>query len=122
MTKDNHYVTLLSITGSMLILFIFFKSNYIIYAALALILISFIFPEAGKHISEAFLFLMKALGKINTYLFTFLFFYLLLFPIAMIFKITSKKMSLRKDNDITHCSYFVDRDKFFEVKDFENPW
>ena len=122
MVKNNYYVTLLSIIGSMLILFIFLKSNYIIYVALAIIFISFIIPEAGQYIAGAFIFLMKSLGKINMYLFTSLFFYLFLFPIAMIFKITSKKMSLRKNNKIIRRSYFIDRDKLFGVKDFENPW
>ena len=122
MVKNNHYVTLLSIIGSMLILFIFFKSSYIIYAALAIILISFIFPGAGQFIAGVFTFLLKSLGKINMYLFTSLFFYLFLFPIGMIFKITSKKMSLRKNNNITSGSYFIDREKLLEVKDFENPW
>lgn len=122
MIRNNHYITLLSITGSMLILFIFFNSSYIIYAALGIIFISFIFPEAGKYIAGVFIFLMKSLGKINMYLFTSLFFYLFLLPIGMIFKITSKKISLEKSNKNTSGSYFIDRDKLFEVKDFENPW
>jgi hypothetical protein len=122
MNKDNHYVTLLSIIGSLLILFIFLKSNYIIYTALALILISFISPESGKYITGVFIFLMKSLGKINIYLFTFLFFYLLLLPIGLIFQITGKKISLGKNKKITYRSYFIDRDKLFEIKDFENPW
>ncbi len=122
MIRNNHYITLLSIIGSMLILFIFFKSSYIIYAALAIIFISFIFPEAGQYIAGVFIFLMKSLGKINMYLFTSLFFYLFLLPIGMIFKITSKKISLEKSNKNTSGSYFIDRDKLFEAKDFENPW
>jgi hypothetical protein len=122
MIKNNHYVTLLSIIGSMLILFIFLKSNYIIYAALAIILISFIFPVAGQHIAGAFNFLMKFLGKINMYLFTSLFFYLFLFPISLIYKLTGKKSSPGKKGKITPGSYFIERNKLFEVKDFENPW
>jgi hypothetical protein len=122
MVKNNHYVTLLSIIGSMLILFILIKSNYIIYAALAIILISFIFPEAGRYIAGVFIFLMKSLGKINMYLFTFLFFYLFLLPIGMIFKITRKKTSHGENDKITYRSCFIDRDKLFQVKDFENPW
>lgn len=122
MIKNNHYGTLLSIIGSMLILFIFFKSNYIIYAALALILISLIFPEAGQYIAGFFIFLMKSLGKINMYLFTSLFFYLVLLPIGMIYKITNKKISLGKSKKITLKTYFDERDKLFEAKDFENPW
>jgi hypothetical protein len=122
MIKNNHYVTLLSIIGSMLILFIFFKSNYIIYAALAIILISFFLPKAGQYIAGVFTFLMQSLGKVNLYLFTSLFFYLFLLPIGMIYKITSKKISMVKKNKIIHRSYFIDRNKLFEVKDFENPW
>jgi len=120
--KNNHYATLLSITGSMLILYILFGSIYIIYSALAIILISFLFPKAGQHIARVFIFLIQAIGKFNMYLFTSLFFYLFLLPIGMIYKITSRKISMVKKNKLIHRSYFIDRNKLFEAKDLENPW
>lgn len=40
----------------------------------------------------------------------------------MIYRITNKKNSILKSKKPTQRSYFIDRVKLFEVKDFENPW
>lgn len=120
--NNNQNATILSIVGSLLILFLIFQSNLIIYSALSIVLISYISPELTKYICKIFIILLSLAGKINLYVFTSLAFYLFICPIGILLKITSKKIPMEKNHGLSFESYFNERKKTFESIDFENPW
>jgi hypothetical protein len=88
---------------------------------LGLGLVFLIIPPLGEIILKGWFKLAEILGWINSRILLTGIFYILLFPIAMLFKLTGKdnlQLKSQKDND----TVYERRNHKYVPKDLENTW
>jgi Kef-type K+ transport system membrane component KefB len=96
-------------------------SKYLLYVALGLGLVFLIIPALGDIILKRWFKFAELLGWINSRILLTGIFYILLFPIAMLFKLTGKdnlQLKSQKDND----TVYERRNHKYVPKDLENTW
>ena len=87
--------------------------------ALAVGLIGLFSPFLSRYISWVWMKLAEGLGFIMPKIILGVLFYLVLFPISLLSRISHKdKLKMLKGYD----SYYVNRNVTFRGKNFENPW
>lgn len=87
--------------------------------ALVLGLIGLFSPFLSKHISWAWMKLAEILGYIMPKVILGTIFYLVLFPISLLYRLSNKdKLMMSKG----YNSYYIKRDVTFNKKSFEHPW
>lgn len=107
------------VTG-FLALYLIFNWTPFVYIALGVGAGSLISPLIGDLIVKGWYKLAHILGWINTRILLSLIFYLFLFPIALLAKLSQKDhLKLRKKK---RESLFVERDHLYTKKDLENTW
>ena len=80
---------LLTMVTGFLVLYFIFQQVWLLYIAAAVGVLSLLIPAIGKVIVLAWFKLAMLLGWINSRILLGIVFYLFLFPIALIFKLTS---------------------------------
>ena len=96
-------------------------SKYLLCVSLGLGLVFMIIPALGEIILKGWFKLAEILGWINSRILLTGIFYILLFPIAMLFKLTGKdnlQLKSQKDND----TVYERRNHKYVPKDLENTW
>lgn len=96
-----------------------FAKYYLIGIAILIGLIQLILPKVGHQIVLAWFKLGHALGYVNSRIILSLVFYLILFPISILYRWTSKNSLQRKPIE---GSVFTDRQHTYSKKDLENIW
>ena len=117
--KQSKHEIPLSIVVFMLILFFISKTDVFIYLAFGIGLVSLL----SKRMTNVFIWLwtrlLKYVGLVNTHLILGVIFFIVLFPISLIYRMWNKdSMNLKAGKD----SYFIQRDHLYTAKDVENPW
>lgn len=118
---DNNKPTesILGIVVGFAILFYFFKASWLLGISIIVGLIGLFSTTLSKWIHWGWMRLVGFIGFINSHLLLGIVFYLILFPIAALYKLTGKdNLNLKKMKG----SAFQDRDHQYAAKDFENPW
>jgi len=96
-------------------------SKNLLYVSLGLGLVFLIIPSLGEIVLKGWFKLAEILGWINSRILLTGIFYILLFPIAMLFKLTGKdnlQLKSQKDND----TVYERRNHKYVPKDLENTW
>ena len=96
-------------------------SKYLLYVSLGLGLIFLITPALGEIVLKGWFKLAEGLGWFNSRVLLTTIFYVFLFPIAMVFKLTGKdnlQLKSHKDKD----SIYDKRNHKYVAKDIENTW
>jgi hypothetical protein len=98
-----------------------FKLQVFFYAASCLLVIGVFFGRLAIIITAGWLKFAYFLGFINTRIILTLIYYLLLTPIAYIYRLLHGDfLNIKRNTSLK--SYFVERNHAYEPKDFENVW
>ncbi len=116
---DKKYQSILGIVIGFSILYFLFDKSWLIYTSIIIGLSSLLSARLATYINVCWNYLVKAIGFINSYLLLGLVFFLLLTPIAFLYRLFNKdQLFLKGDRD----SYFKERNTLFVPEDLENPW
>lgn len=96
-------------------------AKYLLYISLGIGLIFLIIPSLGGIILKGWFKLAEGLGWFNSRVLLTAIFYVFLFPIAMLFKLTGKD-NLRLKNQKQSNSVYEERNHKYTPKDLENTW
>lgn len=115
----SKYENILAIVSGFLILFLLLNNIWFIYIALILGLPALVSSKIAKWINTGWIQLTKTIGNIVSFFILSLIFYLLLSPIAFLYRLTNKKKLFNQNRP---HSMFLNRYYQFKAIDFKNPW
>ena len=122
MENQDRYQALLVIVTGFLVLSFLIKDEYapyLLYAAVGVGVLGLMFPFVRDGIVWAWFKLAEGLGYINSRILLGAVFFVVLFPFAMLFRLTTKNpLRLKYPGD----SVFDERNHQYEKKDLENIW
>jgi hypothetical protein len=113
--------SILVICTGMLILYCASGNRFLLYLCIGIGILSLFSKKAAFGIHWLWMQLAWVLSLIFPPIFMSLFFFLFLTPIALLSRVFGKKNDLKLKRP-TANSLFVDRNKTFEVTDFEKVW
>lgn len=119
--REETLKTLIVLALFFLALFFFSKNNLAIYASAAMLILGLFENPAARALTSAWMSLSEFLGKISTFLLLGLVFYLLITPMAFIWRFFNKKEAghfLRDEGN----SLFITRKSFFTKEYFQKTW
>jgi hypothetical protein len=122
MTKaEEAKAQLVIVTGLLVLHFIFKKAQpYFLIAAVAVGVICIVIPVLGSLIVKGWYKLAEVLGAINGRVLLSIVFFIVLFPVALISRLSKKnQLGLKRE---TGKSVFVERNHKYEAKDFDQVW
>ena len=99
-----------------------FKAQAFAYVALGLLLVGLFFRWPAAKLAGAWLGLSAVLGAINSKILLTLVYYLVLTPIALLYRLTHRDPLSLKRVDDSGRSYWIVRDHQFGPRDLERPW
>lgn len=118
--SSNSYKTILTICIGFLVLFFFTDLKIFLSISLAVGIIALVSEFISKQIEFIWIKLAWVLSLIMPNILLSVIFYIILFPIALLSKLFSKKDPLMLKNN--YSSMFKVTNKTFDKKSFENPW
>jgi ABC-type multidrug transport system fused ATPase/permease subunit len=110
----------LVIAGGLLVFYFVFDIKLLIVIALAVIILTVLSDFIAGKISWVWMKLAEVLGYINSKILLSVIFYVVLFPIAMIYRLLSKDTMTLKRTKLE--SMFVDRNKTYSAEDLKDLW
>lgn len=117
--SKNKYEVPLSIVLFLLIVFVISKQISFVYAALIVGVLSMLSDWIAQKITFVWQKIMKIVGFVNSHVLLSIIFFVVLTPIAFLFKIFKGDVLKLKKNDLT---YYKERDHLYTKADLENPW
>ncbi|WP_128543022.1 hypothetical protein [Larkinella soli] len=116
---DRVKAQLVIVTG-LLVLYFIFKSVYWLYAAAAVGVLSLMIPAVGNGIVWVWFKIAEVLGTINGKIILTILFWVFLFPIALLYRLTAKNpMSVKRNNG---ASLYHERNHTYTKEDLEQTW
>lgn len=116
---DRVKAQLVIVTG-LVILFFVFKSVYWLYAAAIIGLASLFIPVIGNGIVWVWYKIAEVLGSINGKILLSIVFWIFLFPIALLYRMTNKNpMSVKREDQ---PSLYTERNHTYTKEDMEQTW
>ncbi|GAB2563030.1 SxtJ family membrane protein [Spirosoma areae] len=110
---------LVIVTG-LLVLHFVFKSPWLLYAAVGVGVLSLAIPVAGDLIVKVWFKLAEVLGNINGKIILSVMFFVFLFPIALLYRMTAKNpLSIKRTSD---ASFYTERNHLYTKEDLEQTW
>ncbi|MBI5683039.1 MAG: hypothetical protein HZC45_07740 [Deltaproteobacteria bacterium] len=117
-TKDLETMVVLSL--ALLCLFLIFKKAVFVITSLILLLISLIFKNLTSRVAFVWLKFADTLGNINAKIILSIVFFMMLTPIALLYRVFVKNPMWLKRFDCK--SYFSTRNHAYTSRDLENTW
>lgn len=116
------YQTILVLVTALVTCYFIFKQHNVVFlkAALILALIGIFSLTVAKWIHIGWMKFAQVLGTINSYILMSIIFYIILLPIALLYRLTNK--SARFSTLSTKKSSFHERNHTYEAKDLANVW
>ncbi len=118
--KEKNIKNVAAIAFGLLILFLIFHKNYLIYTSLFLLLISILSDSLSEKISWFWMKFLNLLGIIFSKIMLTLVFLIILTPLAIAFRIFKRNPLLVKKT--RRKSYYIQREHLYSTHDFENMW
>ncbi len=124
MKREKVLETILVMAAGLLVFFFIFEdkwaySKWLVIAALSLMVIAIASDFLGEKISWLWMKLAEFLGKVNGGILISLIFFLLLFPISVLYRMFGNDpLSLKKPEG----SAYSERNHTYSAKDLKNPW
>ncbi|GAA4464591.1 hypothetical protein GCM10023189_44090 [Nibrella saemangeumensis] len=118
-TTEKVKAQLVIVTG-LLVLYFIFKSVWLLYAAVAVGVVSLAIPILGDFLVRVWFKLAEILGAINGKIILSLLFYVFLFPIAVLYRLTTKNPMAVKRSDAK--SMYAERNHTYTKEDMEHTW
>ncbi len=110
---------LVIVTG-LVVLYFVFKSPWWLYAAAAVGVLSLAIPVVGDLIVKAWFKVAEILGNINGKIILSVMFFVFLWPIAMLYRLSTKNpLTIKRTND---SSFYTERNHQYTKDDLEQTW
>lgn len=110
---------LVIVTG-LVVLYFITKSPWFLYGAAAVGVLSLAIPAVGDLIVKAWFKLAEVLGNINGKVILSILFFVFLFPIAMLYRMSAKNpLAIKRTND---ASFYTERNHLYTKEDMEDAW
>ncbi|CAN5177824.1 SxtJ family membrane protein [Spirosoma endophyticum] len=110
---------LVIVTG-LVVLYFVFKSPWWLYGAATVGVLSLAIPAAGDLIVKAWFKLAEILGNINGKIILSVMFFVFLFPIALLYRMTAKNpLAIKRTDD---ASFYNERNHLYTKEDLEQTW
>lgn len=119
MKQINSGRTILTIVVGFLMLFLFFEKNWMIYAALAIGVLSLVSIFMSDWIVKIWYGIARILGFVNSRILLSVIYYIILLPLSLVNKLSTKQAVILNKG---LKSYFVERNHRYIKEDFEKPW
>ncbi len=117
--SSTQTTTILVIVLGLLVLSFIFKAEILVKIATGIGILALVFPVIGQWIEFIWMKIAEVLGWINTRVLLGVVFFIVLFPISILYRLTSKDLlRLKKPQG----SVFFSRDHIYSKEDFENIW
>jgi len=118
-TKQEEYLSILVIVLGFLGLFLIFKYSWMLWTAFGVGVLSLLIPIIRKVILKFWFGLAHVLGWINSRILLSIVFFLLLFPISLLYRLFNRNTLQLKRGE---TSLFHERNYSYQKKDLENMW
>ena len=115
MKLEKAYQSVIVLSLGFLILGMFSKHDYLIYVPLVVLLLSAVHKKLAIWIATAWQFIGEKMGMVSSFILLSVIFLVFLFPIALLQKVFSKKITNKSSN-------WQIRNHSFEAASFEKPW
>lgn len=119
MNKEKGLETIIVLALVLLIAYLKFEVNWLIYLAASLLAISFISQKLTKFIGKIWFSFSHYLGLLMNQIIMFLIFYFILTPISFLQRLLGNNQILKKENGNSH---FHKRNHLYTHDDIEKPW
>lgn len=118
-SREKQLETCLVIATGLMVIWYFTRKDALIYAAIAVGLIGAFVPALAKWVHWAWYKLTEGMGWVMSKVILTLVFYLFLFPISILYRLSNKDLLQlkRKSN-----GYWTERNHAYTAKDLENMW
>ena len=116
---DRVKAQLVIVTG-LVVLYFIFKSVYWLYAAVAVGLLSVFIPVVGNGIVWVWFKIAEVLGIINSKIILTVLFWVFLFPLALLYRLSTKNPMSVKRTKAT--SLYHERNHTYTKDDLEQTW
>ncbi len=116
------YETVAAFVTISIILYLLFSQKYWLFIGLGLGLLTLLFRSTAHGLDYLWLQISKVLNFVVTKVLLSVVFFLILVPIALIYRLFGKDSLQKKKLDGVDTSYFVTRDQHFSPQDFEKTW
>lgn len=110
---------LVIVTG-LVVLYFITKSPWFLYGAAAVGVLSLAIPAVGDLIVKAWFKLAEVLGNINGKVILSILFFVFLFPIALLYRMSAKNPLAIKHTD--DASFYTERNHLYTKEDMEDAW
>lgn len=119
MTTKKAYEAVLAIALGLVIIHLVTENPYVLWSALGLMVLALLSLPLAKLIGQGWFKLAELLNMIISPIIMGVAFYLILTPIAFIYKLLGKDPLMLKRPE---GSAFTERNKTYSYEDIENPW
>ncbi len=120
LNREKQLETILTIAVGFFLVAWSTKNKYVFLFALMIGLIGMFSKTLTNYISNGWMKLGLAMGAVSSRIILSAIYFLILFPVALLYRIGRKDALLLKKSDATTC--FWARNYRYEAKDLKNPW
>jgi len=117
--QQKKYETVLGVVTGFLILYLIFKAACLLYVAASVGLASSLSSWVAGKIHVFWGYLTKGIGFVSSHIILGLLFFLMLFPISLIYRVFNKSSLMTRKKG---RSFYEDRMHEYTANDLENPW
>lgn len=118
MTWKPKHSSLTVIAIGFIVLYIVFH-KYWMFIPVGIALLGFLINAVGEFLHKCWMLIAKVLGFINSRILLTLLFYVLLTPLALVFRLFNKA---RLKHTLKNNTSFVIRNHQYTIQDLRNPW
>ena len=120
MNKEKKLETILILCVALVVFYLIFPLELLLFLSIFIGIIGLFFNYLSSKITWLWLKLSKALGFVSSIVLLTIIFYIVLLPIALLYRLFNKdSLHLKKGKAI---SYYVSKNHEFTSKDLEDPW
>ena len=116
------YTTIIILALAAFALKFFFHVRYADYAGIGLLLIGITFYHVAKWITIGWLKFAEVIGTINSRLLLSVIFFVVLFPIAFLYRVSKKDFLQKRKLPGSRSSYFHSRNHNYQPDDFKHTF
>lgn len=115
--KKNSYTSILGLMSGLTIAFLLSQHFLLLYISLAIGFVSILWPKAGRYIAEGLEYFLRYLGLVLSRSLLFLIYWLVLTPIALLYRLSGKHKNKRAEN-----SNWIASDTKYNAAELKKAW
>ncbi|MCX8080587.1 MAG: SxtJ family membrane protein [Bacteroidia bacterium] len=120
-SEKQVYQTILVLSTAAMLAFMILKKNVFLYLALSFCLLGLVYYKGAYIFTKCWFKFSEILGKVSSFILLGIIFYLVLTPVAFIFKMKKKNyLNLKKLSE--DRGIYISVNKAFSREDFEKKW